>query len=295
MRKASRRNGLVGVFVLLLVLTVGANAAAAASIVATGATQSATCPSGMARVNITSYFHGPGAAIPVQGGTAAIDFTVAEGCNVELSLVSYKAPSDTFSADTASQQVLFDSATGMFGAGPHTLVVDLPNCFFQLDFVFGAPLATLGPAGSNNFYGAQGRLISAWNHGSGSCSAATPVTTDTGSTGSTGSTGNQTTVTAPTAPATTTTVIPAGPITWAPGFGPNGVVASVQTAPTTTSGTTGAVLGTQTAPVSVANLPSTSTDGGDNNGIRLLGIAAVALGLLLLRAGRPVQAESRLD
>ncbi|MGH2471046.1 MAG: hypothetical protein ACRDG6_01385 [Candidatus Limnocylindria bacterium] len=282
MRKVYTLPGLVGAFALLLALSVGANAAAAATPVATGATQTVMCPSGRAQLSSMGFFHDA-----FQGRTVWIDFTIADGCNVELSLVSYKAPSDTFSADTASQQVLFDSATGTFAAGDHILSVDLPNCFFQLDFVFGAPLATLGPAGSNNFYSAQGRLISAYTSGTSACSAAAPTIPDTGGTGTTGTVRPVTTTTATTV---TTTVIPAGPITWAPGFGPSGAVASVQTAPTTG----GSVAGTQTAPISVSNLPSTSTDG-DNNGVILLGMASIAIGLVLLRAGRPVQAESRLD
>jgi LPXTG-motif cell wall-anchored protein len=95
---------------------------------------------------------------------------------------------------------------------------------------------------------------------------------------------------------TTATVIPAGPITWASGFGPNGVVASVQTAPTTatttgtTAGTTGnntAVAGVQTAPqtgtavAGVSSLPSTNT--GDTNGLLGLGAALMALGAFLVR------------
>jgi hypothetical protein len=94
---------------------------------------------------------------------------------------------------------------------------------------------------------------------------------------------------------TTATVIPAGPITWAPGFGPNGVVASVQTAPTgTTTGTTAgtssnntAVAGVQTVPqtgtavAGAQSLPSTNT--GDTNGLLGLGAALMALGAFLVR------------
>src|SRR5207247_4373552 len=95
--------------------------------------------------------------------------------------------------------------------------------------------------------------------------------------------------------AVTTTVIPAGPITWASGFGPNGVVASVQTAPTTgtTSGaatTPTAVAGFQSSPqtatqsgsavAGVSNLPSTNT--GDTTGLLGLGSALMALGASFL-------------
>ena len=41
----------------------------------------------------------------------------------------------------------------------------VPNCYYQIDFVCGAPLTNLGPAGSNIFYSAQGRLIDADNGG----------------------------------------------------------------------------------------------------------------------------------
>src|SRR5207302_10472225 len=81
---------------------------------------------------------------------------------------------------------------------------------------------------------------------------------------------------------TTTAVTPAGAIAWAPGFGPNGVVASVQTAPTAgateTTTTPTAVAGVQTAPQSsgVSNLPSTNT--GDTSGLLGLGSALVAPG-----------------
>ena len=89
---------------------------------------------------------------------------------------------------------------------------------------------------------------------------------------------------------TTTAVTPAGAITWAPGFGPNGVVASVQTAPTAgateTTTTPTAVAGVQTVPQSgtaasgVSNLPSTNT--GDTSGLLGLGSALVALGASFL-------------
>jgi hypothetical protein len=91
---------------------------------------------------------------------------------------------------------------------------------------------------------------------------------------------------------TLTTVIPAGAITWAPGFGPNGVVASVQTAAnsgtTATTSTPTTVAGFQSAPqgqggsavAGVSNLPSTNT--GDPSGLLGLGSALMALGASLL-------------
>jgi hypothetical protein len=126
-----------------------------------------TCPSsGMVK-------SGP---IAVSGATASVTFTVAAGCqNIQLSLVSYKAPSATFDEQTADQQQLFDSKTQTFSAGQYTLSVAMPGCYFQVDFVYGTPITKLGPAGTNNFYGKQGRLIAAANGGTTSCSPpATP-------------------------------------------------------------------------------------------------------------------------
>ena len=83
--------------------------------------------------------------------------------------MSYKAPGPAFDADTAHLQTVHDSKTVLLGAGSHTLTVLVPNCYYQVDFVYGDVIATLGPAGSSNFYSAQGRLIKARNGGSGAC------------------------------------------------------------------------------------------------------------------------------
>jgi LPXTG-motif cell wall-anchored protein len=92
---------------------------------------------------------------------------------------------------------------------------------------------------------------------------------------------------------------------WAPGFGPNGVVASVETAPSTgaSTGTSGAaaangaadgntaVAGVHSAPqtgtqsgsavAGVSNLPSTNTN--DTSGLLGLGAALMAFGAFLIR------------
>jgi uncharacterized repeat protein (TIGR01451 family) len=124
---------------------------------------------------------------------ATVRFTVASGCNnIVLSLVSYKAPGPTFSEETASQQVKYASQTCTTGVDcTGVLTVAVPNCYYQVDFVYGQPIDQLGPAGSNNFYGKQGRLISAVNGGTASCT----------STPGGGGTGGTTTPTTPTAPA----------------------------------------------------------------------------------------------
>lgn len=126
----------------------------------------AICPSqGMAQAN------GP---ITIANGVATVSFTIANGCkDIQLSLVSYKAPGPQYSEQTADQQQLYDSKTGTYSSGSYTLAVNVPNCYYQIDFVYGTPIAHLGPAGTNNFYDKQGRLIAAKNGGTTSCSSTT--------------------------------------------------------------------------------------------------------------------------
>lgn len=64
--------------------------------------------------------------IVVEDGTASVTFTVADGCTLDLSLVSYTKPDAEWSRATADQQELVDSDSGTFGPGTHTLTVDLP-------------------------------------------------------------------------------------------------------------------------------------------------------------------------
>jgi LPXTG-motif cell wall-anchored protein len=80
---------------------------------------------------------------------------------------------------------------------------------------------------------------------------------------------------------TVTVVTPAGPITWAPGFGPNGAVGGVQTTPTTTGGTTTRTGTGQQGVLGVQTLPSTSTD--SNGPLAGLGGILMAIGAYLLR------------
>jgi sarcosine oxidase gamma subunit len=101
-----------------------------------------------------------------QSETVTVTFTVPAGSTaMQYSLVSYNAPDSFFNASDASQQTVFQDATGTFGPGTHTLTVTLPSNYYQVDFVCGAALTQLGPAGSNIFYSAQNRLISADNAG----------------------------------------------------------------------------------------------------------------------------------
>ncbi len=101
-----------------------------------------------------------------QGDTVTANFTIAAGSSPRMfSLVAYEAPTSSFSASNAYQQVITDVATGTFGPGAHSLTVVEPDSFFQVDFVCGAPLPQLLANGSDIDYTNEGRLISADNGG----------------------------------------------------------------------------------------------------------------------------------
>ena len=130
----------------------------------------ATCPeTGMAMST---------GSITISDGVATVPFTIAAGCeDIKLSLVSYKAPGPTFDEQTADQQVLFDSKTHTYSTGTYTLSVAVPGCNYQIDFVYGTVIEHLGPAGTNNFYSKEGRLIQALNGGTTSCTPPPPPVT----------------------------------------------------------------------------------------------------------------------
>jgi hypothetical protein len=95
-----------------------------------------------------------------ENDTVTVNFTVAAGKTVTLSLVSYHNPLNNNTSAALQQQDVFDSDTGTFGAGRHSLTVVVPDCFFQVDFVGGRVIDHFGPAGSNITYARQMRLIS---------------------------------------------------------------------------------------------------------------------------------------
>jgi hypothetical protein len=113
--------------------------------------------------------------ITLANGSASVKFKIAAGCkDIELSLVSYKAPGPTFDEQTADQQTVFDYKTQTFSAGDYTLSVLVPDCYYQIDFVRGTVITKLGPAGTDNFYDKQGRLIDAASGGTAACVTTTP-------------------------------------------------------------------------------------------------------------------------
>ncbi len=103
-----------------------------------------------------------------QGNSVTAVFTVT--MTETLSLVSYIAPGPSFDATTAYQQQIFDVASGTFTPGTYMLTVLIPNSYYQIDFVCGQAISTLGPQNygpdsGNIFYTPQGRLLSADNDG----------------------------------------------------------------------------------------------------------------------------------
>ena len=104
-----------------------------------------------------------------EGDQVQVTFTLAPGDNDTLSLVSYTAPDGTFNASDAYEQVVFDSATGTYCGGTHTLCITIPLCYYQIDFVCGPVICHFGPAGSNSFYHAQNRIFDSDNSGTDAC------------------------------------------------------------------------------------------------------------------------------
>ena len=100
-----------------------------------------------------------------QGDTVTVTFTVAGTTSAYVTFVTYDAPTAAFDANNAADQTIYQQAGGTFAPGVHTLTVSIPLNYYQIDFVRCHAIDRLGPAGSNIFYSAQSRLISADNGG----------------------------------------------------------------------------------------------------------------------------------
>lgn len=64
-------------------------------------------------------------SVDEENDTASVSFTVEEGCELRLTLVSYVKPGAGF--DRAHLQIFFDRDFETVGPGTHTLTVDLPT------------------------------------------------------------------------------------------------------------------------------------------------------------------------
>jgi hypothetical protein len=106
------------------------------------------------------------------GKPVKVCFTVPASAGIKTySFVSYTAPLPYFAAADAFLQKVFSFKTIDVGpeGGTYCLEIDVPNCYFQIDFVKGCIIEKLGPAGSTNFYTPQGRLIAAGSGGTVPC------------------------------------------------------------------------------------------------------------------------------
>jgi hypothetical protein len=160
--------------VRLSVLVVGLLAAMAAY---PGSASAATCTN--ASIHITSYtLVGPAGLRTVsdmtgqvaQGDVVTVHFTVAANVTgaCTISLVSYTAPNGTFNTANLYQQQVYQSSNGPVTPGDWTATVRVPTCYFQADFVRGAPITHFGPTQTNTYSG-QGRLLDAAVGGTETC------------------------------------------------------------------------------------------------------------------------------
>ena len=114
-----------------------------------------------------------------QGDTVSVTFTAT--MTEQITIVSYVAPGSTFNQSTAYQQQIFDECTGTFSSGTHTLTVQIPNCYYQIDVICGPAICELapptyngcayGPDSANVLYHAQNRFLSGDNGGSQCCTS----------------------------------------------------------------------------------------------------------------------------
>ncbi|WP_161782621.1 choice-of-anchor D domain-containing protein [Halococcus sediminicola] len=67
--------------------------------------------------------------ITVKDGTATTTVTIRDGCNVPLSLVSYRKPGPGWSPETEPDQTFVDADSATLGPGTHTFSVALPDAY----------------------------------------------------------------------------------------------------------------------------------------------------------------------
>jgi hypothetical protein len=158
----------------LAVFTAGLLALSAGSAsAATG-----TCPTGAASIKPTGYTLGVAPFTRSvadmtgnvnQGDTVVASVTINAYCKngVDVSLVSYLAPSGTWDPNTANSQQVYAIAgnqTAHLGPGPHpnALQVQVPAGCFQIDLIQGEAISQFDPPHGVT-YSAQKRLVDADN------------------------------------------------------------------------------------------------------------------------------------
>jgi hypothetical protein len=143
-----------------------------------GSASAAGCPAGAAGIKAASYsLNGSTGLRTVTsmrnnvhlGDVVTASVTISTLCpnGVDVSLVSYNAPSATWDPNTANQQQVYaiaGSGTKHLGPGanPNALTVSVPVGCFQIDLVQGQPIQTFDPPHGIT-YSAQKRLYDAAN------------------------------------------------------------------------------------------------------------------------------------
>ena len=81
-----------------------------------------------------------------QGDTVSVSLKNTMSTSETFTLVSYIAPSSSWNAATAYQQQIYQEQTITLAAGASgTLMVQIPNCYYQIDFVCGPAINVLMP------------------------------------------------------------------------------------------------------------------------------------------------------
>lgn len=107
---------------------------------------------------------------------ATATFTVPAHCTTPqvYTLVSYTAPNGTTGLPYTAQK-LYKSVTKTFGPGTHTMQVQVPDCFYQVDLVGGYPVATF--PNNQALYHNEHRFFRALHGGTKSCETPKPPVT----------------------------------------------------------------------------------------------------------------------
>ncbi len=102
--------------------------------------------------------------VPGQGQPATAQVKAGAACvDQEVSLVSYKAPAAN--GQPLTNQIINDSQTKLTTSGVVDFTVQVPNCYYQVDLVYGQPL----DLSTGQTYSSQHRLIDAANGGNQTC------------------------------------------------------------------------------------------------------------------------------
>lgn len=153
----------------------GAAALTAAAVTVLGSPAAAepapypTCRSVPADVQVVAF--------DAAKGTATVKLKDSAVCEAAgITLVSYEAQSNKW--ETSRPQYLHDHVTQIVPRGQTAdYKVKVPDCYWQVDIVFGRPIDTLVEGGTT--YSAEGRLIAGHNGGTKPCVKPTHTSTPT--------------------------------------------------------------------------------------------------------------------